>query len=73
MSEIKQAHVSPEDILNEKALANWLGIPESEVAKLKTLGMPFIPLGRGKVVFRASSVASWAANREKNYQDGDSE
>ncbi len=62
--------VNPEDILSPKALASWLGIPDSEVAKLKTLGCPFIPLGRGKVVFRASSVALWLADREKSYQEG---
>ncbi len=69
MADMKQ--VSPEDILSPKALAGWLGIQDSDVAKLKTLGCPFIPLGRGKVVFRASSVATFLADREKSYQDGD--
>ncbi len=71
MAETRQ--VNPEDILSQKALANWLGVPESEVPNLKGLGMPFIQVGRGKVVFRASSVVSWLASREKSYQDGEPE
>lgn len=59
----------PDDLLNSKQLADWLGVSKSWVdnARSKKIGPAPIELNKRLIVYKRSDVLAWLESRRRKY------
>ena len=59
----------PDDLLDTKELAAWLGVSVStlEIWRCKRQGPPAVPLSRRCIRYKRATVLAWLVERERAY------